>query len=41
MTMDEQAEMIEHTAQEALKFRQENRAVEATKAQRRGILLLE
>jgi hypothetical protein len=41
MTMDEQVETIEQTTQEALRVREENRAIEATKAQRRGILLLE
>ena len=41
MTMDEQVDTIEHTSQEAIRVREENRAVEATKAQRRGILLLE
>jgi hypothetical protein len=41
MTMDEQIETIEQTTQESLRVREENRALEATKAQRRGILLLE
>jgi hypothetical protein len=41
MTMDEQVETIEQMAQEALRVREENRAVEATEAQRRGMLLLE
>ena len=41
MTMDEQVETIEHTSQEAIRVREENQEVEATKAQRRGILLLE
>ena len=41
MIMDEQVEMIEHTNQESLKVREENIAIEATEAQRRGILLLE
>lgn len=41
MTMDEQVETIEKTIQEALRVREENKAVEATEAQRRGILLLE
>jgi hypothetical protein len=41
MTMDEQVETIEHTAQEAIRVREENRAAEETEAQRRGILLLE
>lgn len=41
MTMDEQVETIEKTIQEALRVREENKAVEATEAQRKGILLLE
>jgi hypothetical protein len=41
MTMDEQFKMIEHIAQEALRVREENRDVETTEAQRRGMLLLE
>ena len=41
MTMDEQVEMIEQTTQDSLRVREENRAVEATKAQRKGMLLLE
>jgi hypothetical protein len=41
MKMDEQVETIEQTAQESLRVREENRAVEATEAQRRGMLLLE
>ena len=41
MTMDEQVETIEHTSQETIRVREENQAVEATKAQRRGILLPE
>jgi hypothetical protein len=41
ITMDEHVEMIEHIAQEALRVREENKAVEATKGQRRGMLLLE
>jgi hypothetical protein len=41
MTMDEQVDTIEHTAQEAIRVREENRAAEATEARRRGILLLE
>ena len=41
MIMDEQVEMIKQMAQEALRVREENRAVEATKAHRRGMLLLE
>jgi len=32
MKIDEQVESIEHTTQESLKFREENIAVEATKA---------
>jgi hypothetical protein len=39
MTMDEQVENRK-TAQEALRVREENRAVEATEARRRGMLLL-
>jgi hypothetical protein len=41
MTMDEQVETIEHTTQEAIRIREENRAAEATKAWKRGTLLLE
>jgi hypothetical protein len=41
MTMDEQVEMIEHVAQEAIKIREENRAAEAVEACKRGALLLE
>jgi hypothetical protein len=41
MTMDEKVETIEQTNQESLRVREENRAVEATEARRRGILLLE
>jgi hypothetical protein len=41
MTMDEQVETIEQTTQESLRVREENRVVEATEAQRRGMLLLE
>ena len=41
LTMDEKVEKIEKTTQEALRVREKNRAVEAAKARRRGILLLE
>jgi hypothetical protein len=41
MSMYEKVETIEKTAQESLRVREENRAVEATKAQRRGMMLLE
>jgi hypothetical protein len=41
MSMDEQVKMIEQLAQKSLKVREENRVVKATKAQRRGMLLLE
>jgi hypothetical protein len=41
MNMDEQVETIEHTTQETLRVREENKAVEATEACRRGLLLLE
>jgi hypothetical protein len=41
MSMDEQVKTIEQTNQEALKVIEENRAIEATKTQRRGMLLLE
>jgi hypothetical protein len=40
MSMDEQVETIEQSAQEALRVREEKQAVEATEAQRRGMLLL-
>jgi hypothetical protein len=40
MTMDEQVEMIEQTSQESLRVREENKSVEATEAQRTGMLLL-
>jgi hypothetical protein len=41
MSMDEQVETIEQSAQEALRAREEIRATETTEAQRRGLLLLE
>jgi hypothetical protein len=41
MSMDERVEMIEHMAQEALRVREENKETKSTKAQRRGMLLLE
>jgi hypothetical protein len=41
MSMDEQVETIEQSAQEALRVREEIRATETTEAQRRGLLLLE
>jgi hypothetical protein len=41
MSMDEQVKMIEKTAQEALRVREENKAEEAIEAQRRRMLLLE
>jgi hypothetical protein len=41
MSMDEQVKTIEHSTQEALRAREEIRATETTKAQRRGLLLLE
>jgi hypothetical protein len=41
MSMDEQVETIEKSAQEALRVREEIRAAETTEAQRRGFLLLE
>jgi hypothetical protein len=41
MKMDEHVEMIGQTTQEALRVREENKAVEATKEQMRGLLLLE
>jgi hypothetical protein len=41
MSMDEQVETIEQSAQEALRAREEIRATETTEAQRRGFLLLE
>jgi hypothetical protein len=41
MIMDEQVEMIEQTTQESLWVREENRAVEAIEAHRRGMFLLE
>jgi hypothetical protein len=39
MSMDEQVEMIEKSAQEALRAREEIRVVETTEAQRRGLFL--
>lgn len=41
MSMDEQVETIEQSAQEALRAREEIREVEATEVQRRGLLLME
>jgi hypothetical protein len=41
MSMDEQVETIEQSAQEALRAREEIRVAETTEAQRRGLLLLE
>jgi hypothetical protein len=41
MSMDEHVETIENLAQEALRAREEIRATKTTKAQRRGLLLLE
>jgi hypothetical protein len=41
MSMEEQVDTIEQLAQEALRVRDESRAIEATEAQRRGMLLLE
>jgi hypothetical protein len=41
MIMDEQVETKEQMAQEDLRVREENNATKATKAQRRGMLLLE
>jgi hypothetical protein len=41
MSMDEQVEMIEQLAQDALRSREEIRASETTKAHRRGFLLIE
>jgi hypothetical protein len=41
MSLDEQVETIEQTTQEALRVRDERRTIEATEAQRRGMLLLE
>jgi hypothetical protein len=41
MSMDEQVETIEKSAQEALRAREEIRAIETTKEKRRGLLLLE
>jgi hypothetical protein len=40
MSVDEKVKMIEHTAQEALRVREKNIVAKATKAQRRGMLLL-
>jgi len=40
MSMDEQVETIEQPTQEDLGVREEIRAVETTRAQRRGLLLL-
>jgi hypothetical protein len=37
MSMDEQVETIEQSTQEALRVREEIRAAETTKAQRRGL----
>jgi hypothetical protein len=39
MSMDEQVEKIEQSAQEALRSREEIRAVETTEVQRRGLFL--
>jgi hypothetical protein len=41
MSMDEHVEMIEQSAQEALRAREEIRATETTEAQRRGLLLIQ
>jgi hypothetical protein len=41
MSMDEKFKMIEETNQEALRVREEKKEAEATKAQRRGMMLLE
>jgi hypothetical protein len=41
MSMDEKVETIEQMTQEALMVREESKVAEATKAQRRGMLLLE
>jgi hypothetical protein len=41
MSLDEQVDKIEKTSQEALRVREKRRIMESTKAQRRGILLLE
>jgi hypothetical protein len=41
MRMDEHVETIEHSAQEALRVREEIRAAETIESQRRGLLLLE
>jgi hypothetical protein len=41
MTMDEQVETIENTAQESIRIREEIRAVKAVEAWKRGTLLLE
>ena len=41
MTMDDKVETIEKTSHEALRVREEIRAVEVVEARRRGILLLE
>jgi hypothetical protein len=37
MSMDEKVETIDKTTQEALRVREENRAIEVVKARRRGI----
>jgi hypothetical protein len=41
MSMDEQVETIEQSTQEALRAKEEIREAETTKAQRRGLILLE
>jgi hypothetical protein len=41
MSMDEQVETIEHSNQEALRVREDIRAMETTKEKRRGLILLE
>jgi hypothetical protein len=41
MTLDEQVETIDHTSQESIGLREENKVAEATKSQKRGILLPE
>ena len=41
MSLDEQVETIEQTAQEALRVRDESKTVEVAKARSRGMLLLE
>jgi hypothetical protein len=41
MSMDEEVETIEQSTQEALRAREEIKETETTKAQRRGLLLIE